>query len=312
MNDVEDIFQLIYGCIPSQDELNYLAPLISTFPKSNRVGVFRTIIKSFDHQRLKTPFTVRFSNQDIEYIAVQDFKLAIDKMDIAVSVPLLRGEYEPHLFKFFSQTLKPGMVFIDIGANVGFYSMLAAQRVGNKGKVFCFEPNSENCRLIMLSIYKNQFENVLVYPFALGNKTGHALFSSHIGSNGGLISDTQDSLLNANCVITPMIKLEDIVSEQVDLIKIDVEGAEGLVIEGAMKLIERYRPIVTSEFSLEMLPRVSKMSGSDYLGYFKANQYGIYLCDRQTQELVEITDIDSFIANYGEIIRIEDLVFIPQ
>jgi len=92
----------------------------------------------------------------------------------------------------------------------------------------------------------------------------------------------------------------------------DVEGAEGLVIEGARELIEKYRPIVTSEFSLEMLPRVSKMSGEDYLGYFKVCQYDIYLCDKRTKKLNTISNIDAFIGDYGEITRIEDLVFIPK
>jgi FkbM family methyltransferase len=310
-DNLEDIFQLVYARTPSQAELDFSVQLTSALAKNDRIGIFRAIVNGYNHLRLNTPFTVRFSKQDVEYMTIQDFQLAIDRTDISVSMPLLRGEYEPHLIKFFRERLEPGMVFVDVGANVGLYSMLAAQIVGSSGKVFCFEPNSENCRLIMLSIHRNAFENISVFPFALGNKIGPVLFSTHIGSNGGLIPDTQDSLLNPSCAVMPMVRLEDMISEKVDLIKIDVEGAEGLVVEGAKQLIERYRPIVTSEFSLEMLPRVSKMSGRGYLGYFKTNQYEIYLCDRYTHELVAITDIDSFIGNY-EIGRLEDLVFLPQ
>jgi FkbM family methyltransferase len=226
-------------------------------------------------------------------------------------MPLFRGEYEPHLFKLFSETLKPGMVFMDIGANIGFYSMLAASRVGEGGKVISFDPNTENCRLLMLSINKNGFNNVSLYPFALGGKSGYAMFSTHIGSNGGLIPDTEDSLVNPNCVIVPITRLDDLIDEKVDLIKIDVEGAEGLVIEGAKKLIEKHRPIITSEFSLEMLPRVSGMSGKEYLGYFRDQDYATYICERQTQELVAIESVDAFVNGYGEVTRIEDLVFMP-
>jgi hypothetical protein len=98
----------------------------------------------------------------------------------------------------------------------------------------------------------------------------------------------------------------------VDLVKIDVEGAEGLVIRGAQDLIERHRPIVTSEFSMEMLPRVSGMPGKEFLSFFQARGYEIFLIDRNSSDLIRIEDIDSFIANYGPPVRIEDLAFVPQ
>ena len=92
----------------------------------------------------------------------------------------------------------------------------------------------------------------------------------------------------------------------------DVEGAEGLVIQGARQLIERDRPIVTSEFSLEILPRVSKISGKDYLNYFVKNHYKIYLIHKKKQELIFVDDVDMFVKHYGHAERIEDLAFVPE
>jgi len=312
VDQVVDIFQLVYGRLPNADERDSLTKISETAQKDCRTPVFRAIVSRYDHQVLPTPFTVRFSSQDIEYIPVQGFELAVDKADVSVSWPLRQGIYEPHLIRFFRERLEAGMVFVDVGANIGLYSMLAAQAVGKNGKVFSFEPNSENCRLIMLSAHRNEYENVMVFPFALSNQVGHALFSSHIGSNGGIIPDTQDSLLNPSCFVVPVARLEDMITDKVDVIKMDVEGAEGLVIQGARHLIERDRPIVTSEFSLEMLPRVSKISGKDYLHYFVKNHYAIYLIDQNRQELVSIDDVDTFVEHYGRPERIEDLVFIPQ
>ena len=311
LTNLSHIFQLVYGRNPSQDQINVLTHLNQAIPDNDSGSLFRAIINSFHHQQFNTPFTVRFSKQDVEYINVQNAQVAIDKMDTSVSMLIRRKEYEPHLLAFYSQRLKPGMVVIDIGANVGLYSMLAAKKVGKRGKVFSFDPNSENCRLILLGIHKNEFKNVSVFPFALGNRTGHVLFSTHIGSNGGLISDSYDSLLNPSCVIKPIVRLDDIVTEKVDLIKIDVEGAEGLVVEGAKGLIEKYRPIVTSEFSLEMLSRVSNISGKDYLQGFKDMNYSLFIIDKNTYCLDEILDIDKFIGNFGEL-SIEDLAFIPH
>ena len=306
------IFQTVYGRLPDNAELESLTHLSHDLAPEDQAGLFRATINAFDHQKTSTPFTVRFGKDDMRYAKFEDFELAIDAKDISVSIPLFHGHYEQHLVKFFNETLKPGMVFMDIGANVGFYSMLAASKVGSSGKVISFDPNTENCRLIMLSMYKNQFQNIELYPFALGDKTGHALFSTHIGSNGGLIADTEASLLNPNCTVVPMTQLDNLIQEKVDVIKIDVEGAEGLVINGGKALIEHHRPIITSEFSLEMLSRVSRMSGKDYLCYFRDQHYAIYVCDRNTHELVVVPDVETFVDNYGEQTRIEDLVLIPN
>jgi FkbM family methyltransferase len=309
---VSDVFHTVYDRLPNESELTMLVNLTAGLPPEDRSEIFRTVINAFDHQTVGTSFTVRFAKDDIQYVTFPDFELAIDNKDISVGMPIFRGEYENHLFKFFSNMLKPGMVFMDVGANIGFYSMLAASKVGNSGKVISFDPNTENCRLIMLGMYRNQFQNIALYPFALGDKTGYTLFSTHIGSNGGLIAETEASLLNPNCTVVPMTRLDNLITERVDVIKIDVEGAEGLVVSGGKCLIEKYRPIITSEFSLEMLSRVSGMSGKDYLCYFRDQHYAAHICDRQTHELVAVKDIEAFLDAYGEDTRIEDFVFIPQ
>jgi len=286
--------------------------LVNSLQDADQASMFHYIINGYDRQTLGTAFTVRFSEKDIAYAKIRDCQLAIDKADLSIGQPVVRGQYEPHLINFYNERLEPGMVFLDIGANIGLFSMLAANIVGSGGKVICFEPNSENCRLILLSIAKNEFKNVTVFPVALGNENGHVLFTTHIGSNGGLVPNTNNTLLGSNCVVVPMMKLDHMINYKVDAIKIDVEGAEGLVVQGAKQLIEKFRPLITSEFSLEMLPRVSKISGRDYLKYFQSIQYDIYLVDRETYALVSIPDVNPFIDGYGELSRIEDLVFIPQ
>jgi FkbM family methyltransferase len=305
------VFKFVYGREPRAEERTLLATLIGGLDESDTKGAFRAIINAFDHQTHPTPFKVRFGPDDVAYAQFPGFELAVDQKDVSVSVPLLRGEYEPHLFKFFRETLRPGMVFVDVGANVGFYSMLAAAQVGETGRVFSFEPNPENCRLIKLSVARNRFETVAVFPTALGSQSGASVFSTHIGSNGGLMPDTEESLANPNCVVVPISKLEEVIRERIDIVKIDVEGAEGLVLQGAKTLIEEHKPIITSEFSLEMLARVSGMSGKAYLDYFSESGYRAYLCERGSGELREIVDHVAFVENYGPYTRIEDLVFMP-
>jgi FkbM family methyltransferase len=304
-------FRLIYGRTPTRTELATLAHL-SRMPIDDRSRIFRAIIGSYDHQVLRTPFAVRFSDKDLAYIPMHGFELAVDALDFSVSQPLASGSYEPHLRAFYESRLKPGMTFVDVGANIGLYSMLAAQLVGDRGRVISFEPNSENCRLILLSIIKNRFVNVSLFPLALSDMMGYTFFSTFLGSNGGMLPSDESVLNDPNCTVVPTMRMDDFIHERVDIIKIDVEGAEGLVVRGAQKLIEQHRPLVTSEFSMEMLPRVSRMPGLDYLNYFKEHVYDAFVIERGSGELVAIQSPEAFLDSYGPPTRIEDLVFVPR
>jgi FkbM family methyltransferase len=311
LNELKQAFQTVYGRNPQKNELPLLEDL-SRSPLGDKSRIFRAIIGSYDHQTLKTPFTVRFSEKDIAYIPLHGFLLAVDTADTSVSCPLAKGDYEPHLRTFYQNRLKPGMTVVDVGANIGLYTMLAAQLVGSSGRVISFEPNSENCRLILLSINKNRFNNVTLFPLALSDQAGYTFFTTALGSNGILLPTNESVLNDSSCIVISTIKMEDFISQKVDFIKVDVEGAEGLVIKGCRKLIEKHRPVVTSEFSMEMLPRISKMSGHEYLTYFKVNNYDIFMIDRNTGDLIEISSLDTFLDSYGPPTRIEDMAFIPR
>jgi FkbM family methyltransferase len=308
----EDWFRMIYQSDPTRAELEHLRKL-STIPRDGHgSSVLRALIQGFDHQQRATGFHIRFSIEDIEYANVQGNHVAIDRMDPSVGAPLKSGAFEPHLIQFFQTHLKPGMTFVDIGANMGTYSMLAAGLVGESGRVLSFEPNSENCRLILLGARRNEFQNIELFPFGLGSAKGHMLFATHVGSNGGVISNSQSALENPTCVVIPVFRLDEVLHDRFDCLKIDVEGAEGLVMQGAMRLIEAHRPIITSEFSLEMLRRVSGMSGEAYLRLFADRGYLVHLIDRETRALVPVPDVEAFVKTYGELGRIEDMAFLPQ
>jgi FkbM family methyltransferase len=205
------------------------------------------------------------------------------------------------------------MSVVDVGANIGYYTMLAASLVGKDGSVTAFEPNSENARLILLSVEQNGFSQVNVIPLALSNKTGSAFFSPHMGSNGGLLPGTEESLMNPQCIVVPTMRMDDILANRVDFIKVDTEGAEGLILAGATRIIDRDRPIISSEFSPEMLARVSGVDAFEFLMSFKRRDYRIMTLDRSAGQdaEVELDDVPAFIRNYGSPTRIEEIVFVP-
>jgi FkbM family methyltransferase len=304
-------FEMLYGRRPNTREIDHLKTLLPGLTTDQATGQFRLIVAGFERQLLSTPFWIRFSQSDVVYRSVEGAELALDRADVSVSLPILHGgQWEPHLTRFYRGHLKPGMTFIDVGANIGYFTVLASRLVGPEGRVIAFEPYSENCRLILLSLNKNRLGNVTLHPIGLSNQTGLAFFSTHLGTNGGFISSTESTLLDPNCTVIPTMRLDDLLANTpVNFLKMDAEGAEGMIVTGARKLIERNHPIITSEFGLEMLQRVSGVSGEAYLAYFQSLGYRIFMIDRATGAPGPIDDIGVFVGEYRD--RIEDLAFIP-
>jgi len=256
--------------------------------------------------------SIRFGADDVVAHQLGDFVLVLDGADRAVSRPILDGnDYEPHVEAVFRRYCAPGMVVADIGANIGYYSMLAARLVGPRGRVVAIEPNSENCRLIVMSSRANGFSNVEVWPIALDEEQGWSYFSAHIGSNGGLIPGDDDDLGDGRGLVVPTFPFDELFDGPLGLVKIDVEGAEGRVVAGAQKLISTHRPVIITELSLEMLPRVSGTSASDYLGWFENIGYSVAVINRSTCRVDPPTTSTVLVESWGDPHRIEDLLLIP-
>jgi FkbM family methyltransferase len=194
---------------------------------------------------------------------------------------------------------------------VGLYTLLASRLVGPAGRVVAIEPSSENCRLILLSVDANRAENVELLPLALDRSRGWSNLSGHFGSNGGLVSGDASSLTSGWSEIVPTFALDDLVEGPVDFLKIDVEGAEGRVVAGARGLLETSRPVVATELSLEMLPRVSGISGEEYLEGFEALGYRISLLNRGTGHPDPPTTAAQILKEWADPLQIEDLLLLP-
>jgi FkbM family methyltransferase len=272
----------------------------------------RQILSTFDRQFFPSPVTVRFGPDDIVTHRLDNgITLSLDREDGAVSRPILAGDYEAHLVPVFERFCRPGMTVVDVGANLGLYTLLASKLVGPAGRVVAIEPSSENCRLILLSVDTNRAENVELLPLALDRGRGWSNLSGHFGSNGGLVSGDASSLASGWSEIVPTFALDDLVQGPVDFLKIDVEGAEGRVVAGAQRILETLRPVVATELSLEMLPRVSGISGEDYLEGFEALGYRISLLNRHTGQPDPPTTSAQLLKDWADPLQIEDLLLLP-
>lgn len=272
-------------------------------------SLVRRILGGVDQQRSPTPFTVRLSSADVAYVAIDGVEVALDRADRSVSDAIINdGFWEPHVELVLRRLLKTGSVFVDIGANVGWHTALASSVVGADGQVYAIEPNPDNCRLIAHTIDRNGLSNVHLLPIALGESNGFAAFRSAIGSNGGFLNHDERETLDPNVTIVPTMRFDDLNIPRVDVVKIDVEGAEPIVFRGGTKTIERDHPAVVFEFSCEMTQRVGGVAPRDHLKMFESNGYALSMIERPTGSLVAVDDVDRLLDTWGDRTRIEDFV----
>ena len=305
------MFEVAFGRPPSEEERRLMSGLEQQ-GSPTPIESLRFALAVVDQYHSPTSLAVRFGPNDIEYLNIGGVSLCIDKADYAIGLHLKHvQDYEPHLVSFLRKVLCPGMRIVDMGANIGFYSMLFAGAVGPEGYVYAFEPRSENCRLFLLSAARNGFHNIRLHPLALSSPgTNYLALVPAIGTN----ASTRDvgDLENSQTMIVPAAALDDIVTGPVDLMKADIEGAEYLAFKGGERLIVANRPIVTSEVSFEMLSRVSAISGPDLIRWFTRLGYKAFILNRVTRKAEEVSDIDALAANWGSPVRIEDMAFVPN
>ena len=186
------------------------------------------------------------------------------------------GEVEPVVQQALMQWLRQGMVFYDIGANIGFFTLIAASIVGNEGKVFSFEPEPELALRLIEHIDRNRFSNVSVVQAGLWSATGRAMFvpSDPLMSPDRGTGNLAPATSGGNAVSVPCIALDDFVrdSPPPDLIKCDVEGAEVEVFQGAARLLAEHRPVVVCEVH-------SDVNGRRLGDLFKGCGYELNLLD---------------------------------
>jgi FkbM family methyltransferase len=160
--------------------------------------------------------------------------------------------YEPDMRKAITQLTKPNMVAYDVGANVGIFAFLFASLVGDNGKVYAFEPEKNNYFCFEKSLKINTVQNIAFDKRALGNTQGSGSFDRRGGAfSGRLIGKDPNYAVSHNIETVPTASIDYLVREEgyraPDILKIDVEGNEGMVLEGMLDTLSHYHPIVICE-----------------------------------------------------------------
>jgi FkbM family methyltransferase len=200
-------------------------------------------------------FDSMYARREVE-VNFRQSKLIMPARDITITPTVMSGDFEKMELDIFELACKGKKVIIDIGANVGIYSVIAARLAVRDGKVHAFEPIAENLFYLEKNIVLNKSQNkVLVVPAAIGSKAGNLkLFLSdrQIGTH----SVAQLSP-RAVAVEVPVVTVDGYVKANkihaVDVIKIDVEGYDGFVVDGAKKTLKKHKPTLFIEFNPPLL-----------------------------------------------------------
>jgi len=154
------------------------------------------------------------------------------------------GRWEPESQLLFTHIIKKGSVVYDLGANNGIHSMLFSKLVGDNGKVFSFEPLPSNCAEIENNASLNRIKNLQIVQAAVSNESGETTF--HLG-----LHDKQGSLVgigreSGNDIKVSLITLDEFIEKgnpAPDFLKIDIEGAESLALQGFEKKVDSILPV---------------------------------------------------------------------
>lgn len=235
---------------------------------------------------------------DGAYILIElrgGFRFWINPRDRFVSQGMLGGVWELDETTFARRFLKPGMHALDIGANLGWYAVHFARWVGEHGLVTAFEPRADLHRQLCRTLAANDLSNVIAHPVALGAAETTLLLRwprADENPGGAQLCVARTGVKDPDYVYqeTPVRPLDAIVDRRVDFIKIDIEGAEKLVFDGARRILSVDRPVILAELAPAMLRDVSGVTIDDYFAYLRGKAYRVFELAQQGELYRELTD----------------------
>ncbi len=191
-------------------------------------------------------------------------RFLVHTSDIIQRYLYMFGTWEPHLSAWIRRRLKTGDTFVDVGANIGYYTMLASQRVGPTGRVVAIEPSPRFLPHLRAAVQLNQADNVRTVSYAVAAEPGQVeMYMADPGNPGGT-SMVKPRLVHAS-FHTSAMPLAAIVTpaeiRSARLIKIDVEGAEAAAVQSLSPLLDLLRP--DAELIIEVTPRTLAKQGLD-------------------------------------------------
>lgn len=228
-------------------------------------------------------------------VTANGLELFVDPADEVLAQHLLQGRaWEPFETVLFEETIRPGMTVVDVGANVGYHTLAAGRLVGAAGRVIAFEPEPRNFDLLRRNVERNGLaQRATLIQAAVGECTGTSLLYRD-AINFGAHSISQCNVVGGDSISVPCVSLRDALRAEdlirLDVLKIDVQGAEGMVIAGAGDLLDRGH----IRIFMELWPQGLQRAGTDALALLETltrqHQFRCKVIDEAREELIEVED----------------------
>lgn len=188
--------------------------------------------------------------------------------------------YEEFNIALLKENLKEGDIFVDIGAGVGYYSVIASRLVGFKGKVLAFDPAPECSILFKKNIIINDCQNVEFFQKAVSGKTGATdlyLYEDRAGSNR--LADVAPFIKEGPKIQVETIKLDDFYKGKIDFLKIDVEGSEFLALDGMKDLLAKNQ-------NIKILTEMPDFKAKEYLELLEELKFKIFEINKEKKNII--------------------------
>jgi FkbM family methyltransferase len=223
-------------------------------PHALRAHIWEMRAKGLSLYRRERVRAVRLSmGRPVVRVPLPHGRLYLDLRDDGVGRPLYeKRSYEPRETRFLANVLRTGMTFVDVGANIGYFTVLAARKVGASGRVVAVEPEPYNYSLLERNVRENGCENVTLCKEALGASRGRAILGCSVNNFGDhRLYDSHNEVRRR--IEIPVSTLDDVLARHrighVDVVKMDVQGYECKVVEGMETILRSARTLtVLSEF----------------------------------------------------------------
>lgn len=229
--------------------------IVSLFPNNSIKLIDR--IRNYSNRKIDYYTNLKweklFNGQEKIVFDLND-EIKINLYKDSVLSQFIHSGFEKEEIQFLLETLKEGDTFLDVGSNVGLFSLYASKKVGQNGQVICFEPTPITYSRLTENIQLNHFTNIEARNIGLSNEEGELKFYYSDKGFDAWNSFAPDSRLKNHIVIkssTLDLQLENVDKNRIKLVKIDVEGWEKFVIQGGKQFFEKYAPIVMVEFTEE-------------------------------------------------------------
>jgi len=236
-----------------RDRLADLAMFFRKIARIIGIGKFFSRYVFYPMQKLSE---LRFPNHDVMVETGGNKLMVFSPRKNRISRAIFKdGIWEPRVTSLLKVKTHPGMVALDIGADIGYYTLLFASLVGRNGRVIAFEPIPEARKRLEHNILINGYGNVVISKYALGNREGTVFLEDPLNKSRINLSNVRS---RNKSIIVSIRRMDDLLTElklnSIDIVKIDVEGAEHEVLRGMEHTLREYQPLLIIEVHHELLP----------------------------------------------------------